>query len=72
MAPHATRSLRVAAENAQRCVAKARWVPNPPSPSRLALGVFGRNAFVPIALTGPSALLGYDDASCMWDRATAE
>src|SRR5437867_5613591 len=52
--------------------AKARWVPNPPSPSRLVLGVFGRNAFVPIALRGPSALLGYDDASCMWDRATAE
>jgi len=40
--PHATRSLRVAAENAHRCVAKSRRVPDPPSPSRLALGVSGR------------------------------
>src|SRR5437762_9944072 len=35
------RSLRVAAENVHHCVAKARRVPNPPSPLRLAMGVFG-------------------------------
>jgi len=29
-------------KNAQRCVAKSRRVPDPPSPSRLALGIFGR------------------------------
>ena len=41
VAPQGTRSLRVAAENTHRCVAKARRVPYPPSPSRLALRVFG-------------------------------
>src|SRR5690242_20591712 len=41
VAPHDARSLRVAAENAHHFVAESRRVPDPPSPPRLALDVFG-------------------------------
>ena len=40
--PQAARSLWVAGENAHRCVAKSRRVPDPPEAQHLALGVFAR------------------------------